>query len=91
MTRTTYEPCRCGCQPLVLTGCGCPVCLTGKRPVSRHRSLREVLGAAGIDTADPKYCPKCNNIVLVTSEDKTGYWYHMCKKKGHAWVTDGPI
>ena len=25
-----YTPCRCGCQPLVLTGCGCPECGTGR-------------------------------------------------------------
>lgn len=27
---STYSPCRCGCQPLVLTGCGCKECGPGR-------------------------------------------------------------
>ena len=88
MTETAaYVPCRCGCQPLVLTGCGCKVCLLGEIPC--HQSLTEILDATG--AAEPHYCPKCNSIVLVTSVKRGELWIHVCKRKNHRWWTETKI
>lgn len=37
---TDYVPCRCGCQPMVLTGCGCPECRPGSG--ISHTNQREI-------------------------------------------------
>lgn len=38
---TAYAPCTCGCQPVVLTGCGCAECQPG--PGLHSGALRKTL------------------------------------------------
>lgn len=84
----TYSPCRCGCQPIILTGCGCQECRTGvvEERGHHHATLREILDEAGVFPAEPHYCLQCNNTVLTDSVYGEREWLHTCRK-GHVWST----
>ena len=89
-----FSPCRCeACRdfPVKVPGrCPCAECQPGPG-IQPKPGLREILGEAGIDVAEPHYCLKCNNIVLVISVRRGDHWVHICKPKSHGWRTETKI
>lgn len=89
-----FSPCKCSaCRDFPVkdkTRCPCLECQPGPGLPPRA-GLREILGAAGMDVAEPKYCDRCNNIVLVVSIRRGDHWVHICRPHSHGWRTESPI
>jgi hypothetical protein len=89
-----FSPCRCpACRDFKVKlpdRCPCRECQPGPG-IPPKPGLREILAEAGITAAEPHYCVRCNNVVLVTSVQRGDHWVHVCKTHGHGWRTEKPL